>query len=253
MIDATGMPQRVVVLGATSELARSLLRALARRRLEAVLLCGRDEAGLAGAVDELRGLGVAEVLTERFDATEFDCHDALAESARSRLGTIDLVVLAVGALGTAELEQLDAKNVGEALETNFTGPAAAMLAFAKVLRDQGQGKLLVYSSVAGLRVRRSNFVYGAAKAGLDGFAQGLDDALEGSGVSVLIVRPGFVETKMTAGLSRVPLTVTPERVTKEILRALETGASVVAVPRILGGAFVVLRLLPRALWRRLPF
>jgi decaprenylphospho-beta-D-erythro-pentofuranosid-2-ulose 2-reductase len=253
MNDATGMPQRVVVLGAASDLARSLLGALAKRRLEAVLLCGRDEDRLAPIVEELRVAGVAEVHSAHFDATETGSHDALAASAKALLGSIDLVVVAAGVLGTASLDELDAAVVGEQLTTNFTGPAAAMTAFSKVLRDQGYGRILVYSSVAGLRVRRSNFVYGAAKAGLDGFSQGLGDVLHGSGVSVVIVRPGFVTTKMTAGRDKAPLSATPQEVTAAILRGLETGASVVTVPKVLSPLFFALGFLPRAVWRKLPF
>ncbi|HVB05339.1 MAG TPA: SDR family NAD(P)-dependent oxidoreductase [Acidimicrobiales bacterium] len=253
MIDATGMPQRAVVLGGGSDLARSLLTALAARRLEAVLLCGRDEQALGAVAEEVRAAGVREVTTAHFDAREGAAADALAALAAERLGTIDLVVVAAGLLGHADLDRLDAAGVAEQLETNFVGPAAAMIAFAKVLRAQGSGVILVYSSVAGLRVRRSNFPYGASKAGLDGFAQGLGDALHGSGVRLVLVRPGFVETKMTAGMAKAPLSATAGRVTADIVAALEGGRSVVTTPKALAPLFALLRLLPRPLWRRLPF
>ncbi len=253
MIDATGMPQRAVVLGGTSELARSLVTKLAAHRLEAVLLCGRDEQALAVAAEEVRSLGVASVTTAPFDARDTGAIDRLADTAKERLGTIDLVVVAAGVLGSADLARLDATSVAEQLQTNFVGPAAAMTSFAKVLRAQGSGCLVVYSSVAGLRVRRSNFVYGAAKAGLDGFAQGLADVLHGSGVRVLIVRPGFVETKMTAGMPVPPLASSTEQVSADIIAALERNGAVVTTPRLLVPLFALLRLLPRPLWRRLPF
>jgi decaprenylphospho-beta-D-erythro-pentofuranosid-2-ulose 2-reductase len=252
MIDATGMPQTAVVLGATSDLARSLIRALADRRLEAVVLCGRDERRLAPVAEEFEGLGM-KVTVERFEAAESGDFDALAQRARAALGTIDLVVVAAGQLGTSKLDELDAGLVAEQLTVNFVGQAAAITAFAKVLSEQGSGLIVVYSSVAGLRVRRSNFLYGAAKAGLDGFAQGLGDVLHGSGVRVLLVRPGFVTTKMTEGMPTPPLSATAEQVTKDVMEGLERGRSVVTTPKLLVPLFVVLRTLPRAIWRRLPF
>src|SRR6185437_6324721 len=157
------MPQTAVVLGGSSDLARSLLLALAKRRLESVVLCGRDEARLAPVADELRNAGV-KVTTERFDARAASRGDEVAERARAALGVIDLVVVTAGDLGTAELDALDSKVVTELLAANFVGPAAAMTSFAKILREQGSGLIVVYSSVAGLRVRRSNFPYGSAKA-----------------------------------------------------------------------------------------
>ncbi len=175
-----------------------------------------------------------------------------ADEAVRRVGHIDLVLIAVGELGTAELTELDAATVASLATTNFTGPAAAMTAFARVLCAQGDGRIVVLSSVAGYRVRAANFVYGAAKAGLDGFALGLGDALAGSGVEVMVVRPGFVRTKMTAGRKPVPFAVDASDVADAVLRGLESGADVVWVPGVLRYVFGFLRLVPRSLWRRMP-
>jgi decaprenylphospho-beta-D-erythro-pentofuranosid-2-ulose 2-reductase len=106
--------------------------------------------------------------------------------------------------------------------------------------------------VAGYRVRRSNFIYGSAKAGLDGFASGLGEALRGTGVTVQVVRPGFVRTKMTAGRPAAPFAVGPERVASDIVRGLQTGRAVIWSPGVLKWVFTILRLLPQALWRRVP-
>jgi decaprenylphospho-beta-D-erythro-pentofuranosid-2-ulose 2-reductase len=125
------------------------------------------------------------------------------------------------------------------------------LASARRLRDQGHGTLVVLSSVAGERVRSANFVYGSSKAGLDGFCQGLGDALVGSGVRVLIVRPGFVPTKMTAGRDRAPFSTTPEQVAEVVVRGLQSGAEVVWSPPVLRWVMAVARHLPRAVFRRL--
>jgi decaprenylphospho-beta-D-erythro-pentofuranosid-2-ulose 2-reductase len=152
----------------------------------------------------------------------------------------------------ADLTTLDARRVASLTTTNFTGPAAAMTAFARVLRAQGHGQIVVLSSVAGYRVRAANFVYGAAKAGLDGFATGLGDALCGSGVSVMVVRPGFVRTKMTAGRKATPFAIDAPEVAHAVVRGLEKGAEVVWVPPVLRYVFGFLRVVPRSLWRRMP-
>jgi len=252
MNDVTGMPQSAVVLGGSSDLARAVLRRLAARRLQAALLCGRDEAELRLSAEELRSLGVVSVFTAPFDVLATQDHERFAADAFARLGAVDMVLVATGILGTAELDGLDARNVAHSIETNFTGPAAAIISFAKLMGAQGYGRIVVFSSVAGVRVRRSNFVYGAAKAGLDGFCQGLSDSLVGTGVEVMIVRPGFVHTKMTLGLTPPPFATGPEAVAEALVRGLEQGAAVVWVPPVLRYVFAGLRYLPQQLWRRLP-
>ncbi len=251
MNDVTGMPQTAVVIGGGSEIACSTMRALARRRLTHVALIGRAGASLEEAAEELRGEGLnVEVLLH--DVTEIAAGTEVAERARELLGSIDLVLVAAGFLGEADLNVIDDVIVARTIATNFTGPAALMTTFAKLLSQQGYGRIVVLSSVAGVRVRKANFVYGSAKAGLDGFAQGLDDALVGSGVSVMIVRPGFVHSKMTRGLSAAPLATTPEAVAGDILRGLEAQAMVVWSPAKLQWLFHVLIHLPRRIWRMLP-
>ncbi|HEX4702987.1 MAG TPA: SDR family NAD(P)-dependent oxidoreductase, partial [Pseudonocardiaceae bacterium] len=123
---------------------------------------------------------------------------------------------------------------------------------ANLLRAKGSGQLIVFSSVAGMRVRRANYVYGSAKAGLDGFASGLADALAGSGVRLLLVRPGFVVGRMTAGMSPAPFSSTPDQVADATVAALRRGRGEVWVPGVLRPIFAVMRVLPRAVWRRLP-
>ena len=252
MIDATGMPQTAVVIGGGSRIARGTLMLLADRRLSAVVLAGRDEAGLQATATELRAHGVERVLTWSLDVAETDRLDAFAERAVSELGSVDLVLMAVGALGASDLDALNTEAVSRTIVTNFAGPAAILGAFVATLRAQGTGRIVVLSSVAGVRVRKANFVYGAAKAGIDGFALGLGDALEGTGVGVTVVRPGFVRTKMTAGLKAAPFAVESQVVADAVVRGLETGASVVWVPPVLRPLLALMRLLPRGLWRRIP-
>jgi decaprenylphospho-beta-D-erythro-pentofuranosid-2-ulose 2-reductase len=252
MNDATGMPQTAVVVGGTSEIARAVVRALAARRLRRVVLTGRDEVGLAGAAKELQQDGLSEVEVVRFDVTDVTRAGAVADDVASRLGQVDMVLIAAGVLGDQEADETDPAATASVLTTNCTGPAAAMTAFASVLRRQGQGRMVVLSSVAGVRVRRSNFIYGASKAGLDAFAQGTAAAMQGSGASVLIVRPGWVATRMTQGRKPGPLATTSDAVASDVVRAMERGASVVWSPAALRLVFAVLRHLPASLWRRLP-
>jgi decaprenylphospho-beta-D-erythro-pentofuranosid-2-ulose 2-reductase len=250
--DATGMPQSAVVVGGTSEIAAAVLRALAARRLRRVTLVGRDEVGLAAAAQALRQLGVAEVDTAVLDVTDIARVPAVVADVAAVVGSIDLVLVAAGMLGDQAADEHDPVATARVLSTNFTGPAALMTAFAGVLRRQGHGRIVVLSSVAGVRVRRANYIYGASKAGLDGFAQGLADALRGSGASVMIVRPGWVATRMTAGRAPAPFATTPEAVADDVLAGLARNASVVWSPRPLRAVFAVMRVLPAALWRRLP-
>jgi decaprenylphospho-beta-D-erythro-pentofuranosid-2-ulose 2-reductase len=203
-------------------------------------------------VKELQALGIADVEATHFDVLDTGGLETFAREAQRRLGSIDLLLVAAGMLGANVLDELDAEAVVDSIETNFAGPAASLIAFAKLMRAQGHGRIVVFSSVAGVRVRRSNFVYGGAKAGLDGFCQGLSDALAGTGVELMIVRPGFVYTKMTAGLAPAPFAVHAEEVASAVVRGLEHRSSVVWVPSVLAVVFAALQHLPRRLWRLLP-
>jgi len=251
VIDAMGMPQTAVVIGGGSEIARAVTRALVAHRLRAVVLTGRAQPSLQVAAEELRALG-ADAQCVVHDVTDVAAHDALAADVVRRLGRVDLVLVAAGVLGDQEADAADPRRTAAVLETNCTGPAAVMTAFAPVLRAQGQGRIVVLSSVAGVRVRRANYVYGASKAGLDAFAQGLAADLAGTGVGVTIVRPGWVATRMTAGREPAPFATTAEAVASDVVAGLQRGAGVVWSPAVLGTVFSLARLVPRALWRRMP-
>ncbi|MGA2530641.1 MAG: SDR family NAD(P)-dependent oxidoreductase [Acidimicrobiales bacterium] len=246
------LPHNVVVIGGGSDLSRAILRSLAARGLSSVLLAGRSVESLEGALKDLHALRVGKVDLGLLDVTEIGALEHFADLALERLGTIDLVLIAAGVLGRTEPAGLDAAQFGSLATANFTGPGAAMTAFARVLRAQGHGRIMVLSSVAGYRVRAANLAYGAAKAGLDGFALGLGDALAGTGVKVIVVRPGFVRTKMTTGRSEPPLTIDASDVADAVVRGLEKDADVIWVPPVMRYIFAVLRILPRSLWRRLP-
>ena len=240
-------PRRVLLLGGASEIGAEILVALRLPADAEVLLAGRDEERMAGTAKRLG----CSVRTLRYDATELASHQAVVDDAFSA-GPVDVVISAAGVLvDQAELDA-DPHRAGVLVETNLTGHVTTLLAAARRLRAQGHGTIVVLSSVAAVRPRKANLVYGAAKAGLDAFARGLADALAGSGVRVLLVRPGFVIGRMTEGMTPAPLSTTPAAVGAAVASALGGRRDVVWVPPALAGLAAVMRLLPRPLWRRLP-
>jgi len=252
MNDAFGRPQSVVVLGGTSDIARELLGRLAADSCRSVVLAGRNRGQLEQQAGDLRH-SVSRVETVLFDAMETDDADKTVVRCFEAAGeAVDLVIVAVGELGHQEQDEAEPDRIARMVTVNFTWPAMALAAAAAALDQQGHGRIIVLSTVAGYRVRRSNYVYGSAKAGLDGFAQGLGEGLRGSGVRLHIVRPGFVRTKMTVGRPAAPFAVGPDRVAADIVRGVERGQAVIWSPGVLRWVFSVLRLLPQTVWRRLP-
>lgn len=251
MQDALGAVQSVLVLGGTSDIALATVRRLVAPRAASVALAGRHSEPMARAADDLRAAGAGRVETVAFDALDTDSHDAFVKEVWERLGDVDVVVVAFGVLGDQELAERDADEALRIVRTNYVGAVSVLVPVAQRLRAQGHGTLVVLSSVAGERVRRSNFVYGSSKAGLDAFAQGLGDSLLGSGARVLVVRPGFVRSKMTAGRKSVPFSTTPEAVAKAIELALCSRAEMIWAPGILRWVMALLRHLPRPIFRRL--
>ncbi len=252
MNDSLGSPQSILVLGGSSEIARAVVRELVLRRARRVVLAGRPSAELEAAADEARSLGATDVATATLDVTDVDSITPIINGVFDAHGDFDLIVMAVGILGDQLAEEADPAAAARVITTNFTGPAAACLVVAGRLRSQGHGTLAVLSTVAGERVRRANFIYGSSKAGLDGFCQGLGDSLVGSGARLLIVRPGFVHTRMTTGMPPAPLSTTADQVAKVMVGGLEKKADVVWAPPPFRWLMVVMRHLPRALWRRIP-
>jgi decaprenylphospho-beta-D-erythro-pentofuranosid-2-ulose 2-reductase len=249
MNDALGDPQSVLVLGATSDIAQSIVRALVARRTRRVTLAARNPDALADFVTELTDKGVAVDLAS-FDADAVETHAAFIDTAFAN--DVDVVVMAFAVLGDQATFDADPSAAAAAVHTNMTGSVSVGLHVAQQLRRQGHGTLVVLSSVAGERVRKANFVYGATKAGLDAFAQGLNDSLVGSGARVLVVRPGFVHSKMTTGMKPPPFSTGPEAVAEATLRGLRTHAHTVWSPPQLRYVFGVMRHLPRPVWRRMP-
>jgi decaprenylphospho-beta-D-erythro-pentofuranosid-2-ulose 2-reductase len=252
MENAFGEPQSIVLLGGTSEIGQAIVRRLAGPSTMTVVLAARRPDDTDPFALELAARGI-KVETVAFDAARPDAHAAFVEEVTALVGDLDLVILAFGVLGHGQGIDTDPAQAAADVTVNYTGAVSVGLAVAARLRAQGHGRLVVLSSVAGERVRKANFVYGSAKAGLDGFAQGLSDSLAGSGAQVLIVRPGFVVSRMTAGLKPAPFSTTPDAVAEVVERGLRRGSRVVWAPAILRPIFMVFRHLPTFVWRRLPF
>ncbi|MDH6217399.1 decaprenylphospho-beta-D-erythro-pentofuranosid-2-ulose 2-reductase [Streptomyces pseudovenezuelae] len=250
MKDAFGLPQSLLILGGTSEIALATARRLIARRTRTVWLAGRPSPALEESAEQLRGLG-ADVHTVAFDALDPDAHEAALGKVFAE-GDVDMVLLAFGILGDQANDEREPAAAVRVAQTNYTGAVSAGLVSARALQTQGHGSLVVLSSVAGERARRANFIYGSSKAGLDAFAQGLGDALYGTGVHVMVVRPGFVRSKMTAGLPEAPLATTPEAVATAVELGLRRRSETVWVPGTLRVVMSALRHVPRGLFRRLP-
>lgn len=249
MRDGVGRYGTALILGGSSDIGLATARALAQRGTRTVVLASRrpDEAGALA----LHASGATTVETVAFDALETDAHETFVRDVFERFGDIDVVVVAFGVLGDQRAAEKDAAAALDVARTNYVGAVSVLLPVAERLREQGHGAIVVLSSVAGERGRRSNYVYGSSKAGLDVFCQGLADRLRPEGVRLLVVRPGFVRSKMTAHLDPAPLSTTPQAVATAVVDGLDRGSAVVWVPSTLRWVMLGLRHLPRVLFRKL--
>lgn len=249
MQNALQEPQTILLLGGTSEIGRAIATELiAPSTTTLVLACRRPD----DAHPEHFTRDGLTVVTEYFDATETANHDAFVRMIVAEHGDIDIAIVAFGQLGSQEEFDDDPQLAAEVVHVNYTSAVAACLALAGRMRHQGHGHIAVLSSVAGERARAANYVYGSSKAGLDAFAQGLGDALHGSGVRVTVIRPGFVHSRMTRGMKSAPFATTPRVVAELAVAGMRKGRHTVWTPGILRYVFVVLRHVPRPIFRRLP-
>ncbi len=252
MEDAFGQPQTVVVFGGSSDIARAITKRLCAARTRTVVLAGRSATLLREAAEEAKEYGATSVGTVLFDAEERE-HAAttVSDAFKSAAGPIDLVVIAVGLLGVQAGDEDSAEAVARLITVNFTWPGAALAEIRRRLVAQGSGRILVISSIAAVRVRRSAYLYSSAKAGLDRMCVGLAQSLVGTGVKLQILRPGVVRTKMSQGLEEPPFTTGPKEVADHVMRALATGDVVIWSPPILRYVAFVIGHLPTRMWRRI--
>lgn len=251
MENAFGQPQNVVVLGGSSDIARAITRRLCAARTHTVILAGRNKALLRTAATEAHEYGATRVDTVLFDAEQPQHAAATVRETFEKMGDpVDLVIVAVGLLGTQLSDENDAAAVTRLITVNFSWPASALAEIRRRLVAQGSGRILVISSFAAVRTRRSAYLYASAKAGLDRMCVGLSQSLEGTGVKMQILRPGVVRTKMTRGLAEPPFTTGADEVAENVVRALATDNVVIWSPPILRYVAFLIRQLPPALWRR---
>jgi decaprenylphospho-beta-D-erythro-pentofuranosid-2-ulose 2-reductase len=243
---------RLLLLGGSSEIALAIARRLAVAGPVRPCLLGRDPERLGQALSLLDSAGVVGGEFQLLDADDVGTHGETIARAFQSMGGFDIVVLAIGVLGGQAGLDADMRESLEVMRVNFVDCGSLLMHALRELRRQRSGTLIVLSTVAAERPRASNPVYGAAKAGLDSLAQGLADSTASSGVRVMVVRPGFVTTRMTAGLKPAPFATTAENVAEATVRALERGGHTVWVPSRLRIIFALLRHLPRPLYRRLP-
>jgi decaprenylphospho-beta-D-erythro-pentofuranosid-2-ulose 2-reductase len=241
-----GRVSRVLLLGGASEIGLAILSALNLDPAAEVILAGRDPQRLEAAGKALN----RPVTVALYDAMETGTHQAFAEAICAG-GAPDLIIAATGILIPQEHAERDVRLAATMIETNFTGHVTALLAFGEAMRRRGSGTIVVLSSVAAVRPRKFNSVYGATKAGLDAFARGYADSLHGTGVRVLLVRPGFVIGRMTEGMKPAPLATTPEGIGAAVASALRSNKSVVWVPAPLAALATVMKFVPRPVWRKL--
>ena len=248
-MDDTGA-HTVLILGGRSEIGTELAVRLAPGA--SIVLAARNADRLDEQVAAIRAAGAAAVACVEFDADNIEAHGPLVASVIAEHGPIDTAVLAFGILGDQKRAETDAAHAVAVVHTDYVAQVSLLTHLAAAMRRAGSGTLVVFSSVAGVRVRRANYVYGSAKAGLDGFASGLADALHGSGVRLLLVRPGFVIGRMTEGMTPAPLSSTPAQVATATARALTKGRRTVWIPWALRPVFFGFTLLPQFVWRRMP-
>ena len=226
MKDALGSVQSVLVLGGGSDIAQAT-RARAGRRDAPARSCSRraTPTRCEPSADELRAAGATDGRDRRRSTRATPrSHAAFVDDVFERVGDIDLALLAFGVLGDQDEAERDAAAARrDRARSNYLGTVSVAVPSRSACATQGHGTIVALSSVAGERARRSNFVYGSSKAGMDAFFQGLGDSLVGTGVHVMVVRPGFVHTKMTEGMDAAPLSTTPEAVADAIVHGLERG------------------------------
>lgn len=252
MENGLGDAQSIVLFGGTSEIGLSIVRRLAGATTRTVVLASRDTRAAADAVADPPGGDSTSVRHVAWDASDPATAEAAVDAVAEAAGDIDIAIVAVGVLDEGRDVLEDRSGVADMAAVNFTSPMIVLAALAARMREQGYGRIVLLSSVAGVRPRRANPAYGATKAGIDGFALALDHALEGTGARIIVVRPGFVATRMTLGMPSAPFATTPDKVAASVKKALSSSSPVVWVPGILRLVFAVLRVLPHRVWRRLP-
>lgn len=240
----------ILILGGTSDIGGEIARRLAPG--DQVVLAARRVEALGELTAELEALGAVAVHPVQFEATDLGSHRAVVRQARDLAGPI---TCAVGILGEQARAETDEAHAVEIATLDYTAQVSMLTVLADELRTQDvRSTIVAFSSIAGWRARRANYVYGSTKAGLDAFCQGLSDALHGSAVSLITARPGFVIGSMTTGMSPAPMSVYPGDVADAVVDRIAAGrgSATLWIPGRLRLLAWVMRMVPRPLWRRMP-
>ena len=258
VLDAVGNPQAILLLGGTSEIELAISERYLRNAHARIVLADLpDHPGKDKAIAQMKAAGAKSVEWIDFDGVDTASHPTVIDAAFGG-GDVDVAIVAFGLLGDAEeLWQNQLKAV-QIAQINYTAAVSVGVLLGEKMRAQGFGRIIAMSSVAGERVRRSNFVYGSTKAGLDGFYLGLGEALREYGVRVLVIRPGQVRTTTTlehwkaTGAKEAPFTVDKEFVAELAVSSAAKGKELVWAPGPVRYLMTVLRHIPRPIFRKLP-
>ena len=248
--DAKASPDNVLIIGATSAIAEAAARLFAERGCKLHLLA-RDSERLAAITADLQLRGAASVASESWEASRFEDHPRLIDAAFAALGRIDIALLAHGTLPQQADCAADFTAALRELNTNAIGAVSMLTHLANRFEEQGGGTLAVITSVAGDRGRQSNYLYGAAKSMVSTFLQGLRQRLHKSGAHVLDIKPGFVDTPMTAAFEKGILWADPERVARGILRAIAKKKPVAYLPGFWRFIMLIIKHIPEPIFKRL--
>jgi len=252
VIDATGNPQTVLLLGGTSEIGLAIVAEyLSKLPLRVVLGVQPGDERTGATVADLTAKGATAVDVLDFDATAFDTHPGVIDAAW-QLADVDVAIVAFGLLGDAEQLWQDQAAAVQIAQVNYTGAVSVGVLLGQKMKAQGYGQIIAMSTVAGELVRRTNFVYGSTKAGLDGFYRLLGEALAPFGPKVLVVRPGQVRTRMSAHVKEAPLTVDPDQLATQVVDAARNGEKLIWVPAPFRFVMIVLKHIPGPIFRLLP-
>ncbi|WP_459548800.1 decaprenylphospho-beta-D-erythro-pentofuranosid-2-ulose 2-reductase [Nocardia sp. X0981] len=258
MINAVGNPQSILLFGGTSEIGLAICAEYLKKGPARVILATLPGDPLRDtAVAQMKASGASEVEVIDFDALDTDSHPKVVEQAWAE-GDIDVAIVAFGLLGNAEELWQDQRKAVQITQINYTAAVSVGVLIGEKMKAQGFGRIIAMSSAAGERVRRSNFVYGSTKAGLDGFYLGLGEALRPFGPRVLVIRPGQVRTTTTiehwkaTGTKEAPFTVDKEEVAALAVDASEKGKELIWAPGAFRYVMMILRHIPRPIFRKLP-
>jgi decaprenylphospho-beta-D-erythro-pentofuranosid-2-ulose 2-reductase len=249
------MIKRLLILGGGSDIAAAFaakLAGLGGAPLTHVVLAGRNGGSRDQAASTLSAAFPSlSIATADFDGADSASHEQTIESIDETNGPFDAVLVAFGQLGAPFTIDADPAEMAELANVNFGGAVSSCLAALNILRGEPNAHLIVFSSIAAVRPRIGNIVYGSAKSGLDAFARELAAPAKKVGVKVVVVRPGFVHSRMTEGLEAAPFATTPEEVAVDMIKGLNKGRSIIHSPAVLAPVGLVLKNLPAAIWRQL--